>query len=47
MSASMNPYLQHIHPETQYLLDRVQGLEKETFLHDETLKRVCPESGDY
>src|SRR6266849_3062993 len=40
MSASMRPYLQHIHTETQYLLDRVQGLEHETFLHDETLKRA-------
>jgi uncharacterized protein with HEPN domain len=40
MSASMRPYLQHIHTETQYLLDRVQGLEQETFLHDETLKRA-------
>ncbi len=40
MSASMRPYLQHIHTETRYLLDRVQGLEKETFLHDETLKRA-------
>ena len=40
MSASMGLYLQHIHTETQYLLDRVQGLEKETFLHDETLKRA-------
>ena len=40
MSASMRPYLQHIHTETQYLLDRVQGLEKEIFLHDETLKRA-------
>ena len=40
MSASMSPYLQHIHTETRYLLDRVQGLEKETFLHDETLKRA-------
>jgi uncharacterized protein with HEPN domain len=36
----MRPYLQHIRTETQYLLDRVQGLEKETFLHDETLKRA-------
>ena len=40
MSASLSPYLQHIHTETQYLLDRAQGLEKETFLHDETLKRA-------
>ena len=40
MSASMRPYLQHILTETQYLLDQVQGLEHETFLHDETLKRA-------
>jgi uncharacterized protein with HEPN domain len=40
MSASMRPYLHHIHTETQYILGRVQGLEKETFLHDETLKRA-------
>ena len=40
MSASMSPYLQHILTETQYLLDQVQGLEHETFLHDETLKRA-------
>jgi uncharacterized protein with HEPN domain len=40
MSASMSPYLQHIRTETQYLLNRVQGLDKETFLHDETLKRA-------
>jgi len=36
----MRPYLQHILTETQYLLDQVQGLEHETFLHDETLKRA-------
>jgi uncharacterized protein with HEPN domain len=36
----MSPYLQHIRTETQYLLNRVQELEKETFLHDETLKRA-------
>ena len=40
MSASMTPYLQHILTETQYLLDQGQGLEHETFLHDETLKRA-------
>ena len=40
MSASMSPYLQHILTETQYLLGQVQGLEHETFLHDETLKRA-------
>ena len=36
----MTPYLKHILTETQYLLDRAQGLEHETFLHDETLKRA-------
>jgi uncharacterized protein with HEPN domain len=40
MSTSTSPYLQHIRTETQYLLGRVQELEKETFLHDETLKRA-------
>ena len=40
MSASMTPYLQHILTETQYLLDRAQGVERETFLHDETLNRA-------
>jgi uncharacterized protein with HEPN domain len=40
MSASMTPYLQHILTEAQYLLDRAQGLEHETFLRDETLKRA-------
>jgi len=38
MSASMTPYLQHILTESQYLLDRAQGLAHETFLRDETLK---------
>jgi uncharacterized protein with HEPN domain len=40
MSRSTREYLQHILDETQYLLDHVQGLDKETFLHDETLKRA-------
>ena len=40
MSASTRPYLQHILTETRYLMGQVQGLEKETFLHDETLKRA-------
>jgi len=40
MSASMTPYLQHILTETQYLLEQAQGLEHETFLRDETLKRA-------
>ena len=40
MSASMRPYLQPRHTATPYLLDRVQELEKETFLHAETLKRA-------
>ena len=40
MSASTRPYLQHMLTETRYLMDQMQGLEQETFLHDETLKRA-------
>ena len=40
MSISIRAYLQHILTETQYLIERVQGVEKEAFLHDETLKRA-------
>jgi uncharacterized protein with HEPN domain len=40
MSASTGHYLQHILIETRYLTDQTQGLEPETFLHDETLKRA-------
>jgi len=40
MSASTRPYLQHILTETQYLVERMRGLKKDTFLGDETLKRA-------
>ena len=40
MSTSIRPYPQHVLTETQYLLDRVKGLEHEAFLRDETLKRA-------
>ena len=40
MSASTGHYLQHILIETPYLIDQTQGLEHETFRHDETLKRA-------
>ena len=44
MSTSMQPYLQHMLTEIQYLMDRTQGLEKETFLRDETLRRAFARS---
>ena len=44
MSASTRPYLQHILTETRYLMGQVQGLAKETFLHDETLQRAFARS---
>ncbi len=40
MSLLVREYLQHILDETQYLLDQAQGLDEQTFLHDETLKRA-------
>jgi uncharacterized protein with HEPN domain len=40
MSPSTRPYLQHMLTETRYLIDQTQGLEKEAFLRDETLKRA-------
>ncbi len=40
MSNSAREYLQHMLNETRYLLSHVQNLDKETFLHDETLKRA-------
>lgn len=33
-------YLRHILDETQYLMDRVKGLNKDEFMRDETLKRA-------
>ena len=41
------PNFQHILTEAQYFMGQTQGLEKATFLCDETLPAcVCPESGD-
>lgn len=33
-------YLQHIHDEASYLIQRAQGISREQFLTDETLKRA-------
>jgi uncharacterized protein with HEPN domain len=33
-------YLRHIFDEAKYLTDRVEGLSKEEFINDDTLKRV-------
>ena len=40
MPLSVREYLQHILDETDYLIERSQGVSKETFLQDETLKRA-------
>lgn len=40
MPLSVREYLQHILDETDYLLNSSNGLDKATFLHDETLKRA-------
>jgi len=40
MSPSAREYLQHIHDECAYLLNSSNGLDKPTFLQDETLKRA-------
>ena len=40
MSRSMLGFLQHILNETQYLMDRAEGVTKGEFLGDETLKRA-------
>ena len=40
MSRSVREYLQHILDETNYLLNETQGLDKHTFLRNETLKRA-------
>ena len=40
MSKSYIDYLNHILDETNYLLSKTKGLEKESFLVDETLKRA-------
>ena len=33
-------YLRHIFDETKYLMDRAEGLSKEEFINDDTLKRA-------
>ncbi|MBD1862248.1 MULTISPECIES: DUF86 domain-containing protein [Trichocoleus] len=40
MSLSAREYLQHILDETAYILESSAGLEKATFVQDETLKRA-------
>ncbi len=40
MSVSPLDYLRHILDEAKYLMDRMEGLSKNAFLHDETLKRA-------
>lgn len=40
MSISALAYLRHIVSETEYLIERAQGLNKDEFLRDETLKRA-------
>ena len=40
MSPSARDYLQHILDETTYILTSSKGVDKATFLQDETLKRA-------
>ncbi len=40
MSLVIREVLQHILQETQYLIVSVQGVEKDRFMDDETLKRA-------
>lgn len=40
MSLSAREYLQHILDETAYILESSAGLDKATFVQDETLKRA-------
>lgn len=44
MPLSAREYLQHILDEAEYILRSSQGLDKATFLQDETLKRDCVRS---
>jgi uncharacterized protein with HEPN domain len=44
MSTSIQPYLQHILNETQYLIGQSEGRNKEEFLRDETRKRAFARS---
>ncbi len=40
MPLSVREYLQHILDETGYLIENSRGLDQETFLQNETLKRA-------
>jgi ATP-dependent Clp protease adaptor protein ClpS len=40
MPRSVHEYLQHILDEAEHLADRLEGINKGTFLQDETLKRA-------
>jgi uncharacterized protein with HEPN domain len=40
MRRSVHEYLQHILDEAEYLTKRSEGIDKDTFLQDETLKRA-------
>ena len=40
MSLSPREYILHILDETEFLLSRISGMDYETFLNDETLKRA-------
>ena len=40
MSRSKTEYLRHILDECRYLMERAEGLSKEAFLQDETVKRA-------
>jgi uncharacterized protein with HEPN domain len=40
MSPDPTDYLQHIIDEAEYLMERTQGLAKEDFIEDDTLKRA-------
>jgi uncharacterized protein with HEPN domain len=44
MSFSPVDYLRHILDETNYLIEKCEGLTKESFFHDETLKRAFTRS---
>ena len=43
MPPSVREYLQHILDEAQYLMRSAQGMSRESFLTDETLKRAFEE----
>jgi uncharacterized protein with HEPN domain len=47
MSVSAREYLQHILDETAYIMTTSGGLDKATFVQDETLKRAYVRSLDY